>query len=83
MVQILPYVQSPLEQLTPYINQAATDIAGGFKQRSAAKRLEALMNPESVQGANDSAPNSSSTPRTTTQRTSATVSSSGTLKMEF
>ncbi len=35
MVQVLPYVQSPLEQLMPHINQAAGQIGQGFINRSA------------------------------------------------
>lgn len=40
MVQILPYVQSPLEQLTPYINQAAGQIGQKLSQRSALQALQ-------------------------------------------
>lgn len=45
MVQVLPYVPSPLEQLTPYISQAVGQIGQGIQQRSALKSLMALENP--------------------------------------
>lgn len=43
-IQILPYVQSPLEQLTPYISQAAGEIGQGIKQRTAMGALQAYYN---------------------------------------
>lgn len=53
MVQVLPYVQTPLEQLTPYVNQAAGAVGAGLGQRSALKSLEEYYNKPS-----DSKPNS-------------------------
>ncbi len=40
MVQVLPYVPSFLERLTPYLQKAASDIGQGLEQRSAMKALE-------------------------------------------
>lgn len=48
MVQILPYVPTPLEQLTPYITDAAGKIGSGIKQRSALKGLQSLLNPQAT-----------------------------------
>lgn len=45
MVQVLPYVPSFLEKLTPYLQQAGEDINTGIQQRSAMKGLESLINP--------------------------------------
>lgn len=45
-IQILPYVQSPLEQLSPYINQFAQSLGQGYQQGSALKNLQALLNGE-------------------------------------
>lgn len=44
MVQVLPYVPSFLEQLTPHIKQATSDVASTLEQRSALKGLKSLMN---------------------------------------
>ena len=41
MVQILPYVQSPLEQLTPHIAQAATHVTEGFKKQRENRLIQA------------------------------------------
>lgn len=50
MVQVLPYVQSPLEQLNPYIQQASSQIGAGLQNRAINKRtqsiLSQLQNPE-------------------------------------
>lgn len=64
MVQILPYVQSPLEQLSPYIAQAAGNIGSGFAQRSALKRLMAMegLNTSDPQVQMNQDPNSAPVP---------------------
>lgn len=50
MVQVLPYVQTPLEQLTPHINQAAQSIGQGvggfFRNRSDQQILNSIQNGE-------------------------------------
>jgi len=40
MVQVLPYVPTFLERLTPHLSQAAAGIGQGFEQKSAMKALE-------------------------------------------
>jgi len=49
MVQVLPYVQTPLEQLTPYITQAAGQVGQSFAQRSALKKLQEYDKASSAQ----------------------------------
>ena len=44
MVQILPYIESPLQQLMPHISEAAGQIGKGLKQRSALGALQAYYN---------------------------------------
>lgn len=50
MVQVFEKVQSPLEQLNPYIQNAAQSIGQGFKERATNKRTSSLLsqleNPE-------------------------------------
>ncbi len=55
MVQVLPYVQSPLEQLTPYISQAAGQIGQGFEQRSKKMAWERLITPGKLAQSTDQA----------------------------
>lgn len=49
-VQVLPYVQSALEQLNPYIQQAASGISGALQNRAVNKRTQSILsqleNPE-------------------------------------
>lgn len=47
-VQVLPYIPSFLEKLTPYLAQAGADIGEGYQQRSAMKGLQALLNPQAA-----------------------------------
>lgn len=47
MVQVLPYVPSFLEKLTPYLNQATSDIGKGLEQRRARTVLEKIFSPTS------------------------------------
>src|SRR5690242_337200 len=42
MVQVLPYVQSPLEQLNPYIQQAA-QVGGGLARSYLSQRGDATV----------------------------------------
>lgn len=44
MPQVLPYVQSPLEQLMPHINEALGQVGQGLQQRSAMKELQEIEN---------------------------------------
>lgn len=63
MVQVLPYVPSFLEQLTPHIKQATSDVAGSLEQRSAlkglqeyAKRFQSQQNADGTPGASQEIP---------------------------
>jgi len=43
MVQVLPYVPSPLEQLTPHLAQFGANIAEGFEKKRAKTALQQLL----------------------------------------
>lgn len=49
MVQVLPYVPSALEQLTPYINQAAQGIGAGIEKRRNQREWERFITPPEAQ----------------------------------
>lgn len=53
MVQVLPYVPSPLEQLTPYISQAAGQIGSGIGQHYRNKADQSIL--QQIQGGQVSA----------------------------
>ena len=55
MVQVLPYVQTPLEQLTPYINQAVGQVGKSLAQRSALRNLQEYHKARQSQGSYNSA----------------------------
>lgn len=55
MVQVLPYVQSPLERLTPYIAQAAGNIGQGIGQHYRNKTDQSIL--EQIQSGEISAAN--------------------------
>lgn len=50
MVQVLPYIQSPLEQLNPYIQQATSGVGSALQNRAVNKRTQSILsqleNPE-------------------------------------
>lgn len=50
MVQVLPYVPSFLEKLTPYLNQAASDIGSGIEKKRAMEGLKSLLGQQQQQG---------------------------------
>ena len=50
MGKVLPYVPSPLEQLTPYINQAQQSIMQGLQRRQGNQDLARLLQPKQAQG---------------------------------
>lgn len=45
MVQVLPYVPSFLEQITPHINQAIGGISEGYQKHKASQQLRNLLSP--------------------------------------
>ena len=48
-IQQLQGYATPLEQLTPYINQAIGQISEGWKKRNSLNRIQALLNPQGTQ----------------------------------